>query len=74
MRGVRDLRHCCNCKKESLIYPYICPDCLEKLKKSEIENNMLREFLNKAVKLLKDKGFTEESKSISYMAEQSDFD
>jgi ribonucleotide reductase alpha subunit len=60
---------CCNCKKESLIQPHICPECIGKLRSLQAENEMLREYLNKASQLLQDKGFEAESKAIDCIAE-----
>ena len=61
-------RHCCNCEK-LLIYFYICPDCLCRLKNAEEENKRLRVALDKASQILQDNGFEEESKAIDCMAE-----
>lgn len=62
-------KHCCNCKNESLFYPYICPDCLGQLRNLQEENKKLKELLDKASQVLRDNGFEEESKSIDCMAE-----
>jgi hypothetical protein len=63
------MKHCCNCKNESLFYPYVCPDCLGNLKELQDENRLLRKLLDKASQILQNNGFENESKAIDCMAE-----
>lgn len=55
---------CCNCKKESFLYPYICSGCLSRLNEFKAENIKMKTFLKEASQLLRDKGFEEESQTI----------
>lgn len=62
-------KHCNNCGKTSLIFPYVCADCLWRLMHVEQRENNIRSLLSKAGEILKEKGFVEESKSIECMAD-----
>ena len=60
-------RHCCECKQEALIYPYICPSCFKFFRGLQEENFFLREWLYNAAKALKAAGLEQEARSIEYV-------
>lgn len=63
------MRRCCKCKKQALLMPYVCPDCLiEVMDAPSDKEGRLMEILKQASKILNDNGFTDESKALNLMA------
>jgi hypothetical protein len=60
-------KRCCSCGKESLIFPYVCADCLSVIKKAQQNNETIRGMLDKAEQILRAKGYEEEANSIESM-------
>lgn len=63
------MNYCCVCKKQALIMPYVCPECLERVTGTSLKDEITRlnEIIDKAIYALRKGMLLDEARTIEIM-------